>query len=388
MATELKETRRKSIRKLEEFDKPLWIATHFGFMPIEPPHVKKTDIEATKDCGRHPHYDAAEKAAVIRMYMEHNLSSMDHPLAFAYKRNIPRTERTVHSLHFIGSQSGIAEALLIQSALSILSEEGHKRLVVDANCIGDKDSIASYERELINLARKALSALPEETRRRLMSNTFELFQSDIPEVSEMVATLPSSIASLSSQSRNYFKEVLEYIEALNVEFRLARELVGERHHSSHTIFAIKDASSDKEETLAVGYRYSRLAKRMGLKKEIPMVGINIFSTNSKSAVAKRVYKDSTQPKFYLIQLGREAKMRSLPLIEQLRRERIRVHHLLGRDKITAQFGAAENLPVTHHIIIGQKEALEKTATVRNVTTRAQDTIPLSQLASYLKNVRV
>ena len=98
------------------------------------------------------------------------------------------------------------------------------------------------------------------------------------------------------------------------------------------------------------------------------------------------YKELPRPKFYLIQLGREAKIKTLSLIELLREHHIPVHHFLGRDKLTAQLMSAEQLRVSYLIIIGQKEAIENTATIRNMSTRAQDTIPIELLPQYLKKI--
>ena len=115
-----------------------------------------------------------------------------------------------------------------------------------------------------------------------------------------------------------------------------------------------------------------------------MAGVTIFSgANSPHG---RVYKELPKPKFYLVQLGREAKIKTLSILELLRLHRIPVHHFLGKDKITVQLSNAENLHVSHLIIIGQKEALDNTATVRNVTTRAQDTISMADLPRYLKHI--
>ena len=116
-----------------------------------------------------------------------------------------------------------------------------------------------------------------------------------------------------------------------------------------------------------------------------MAGVNIFSTSSRDT-RKRVYKGLPKPKFYLIQLGREAKIKTLSLIELLRSHHIPLHHFLGKDKITAQLLNAENLRVPYLIIIGQKEALDNTATIRNVSTRAQDTVSIASLPHYLKNI--
>lgn len=375
-----------------EFDRTLVIATYFGFRPILAPKITRHDIELTKNCGDYPHYDAVEKASVMRTYLDGNLASLPHPLAIVYKKSALRKKLGGYTLHFIGSPSGIAEATLIRTTLSILSEEGHKNLIVDINCIGDRESINTYERELVSYVRKFGSNLPEEMRLSFKEDIFNLFRLEGPEAVHLRETAPSAITFLSAQSRSYFKEVLEYIEALGIEFRLTPELVGERNHTSHTIFAVKNKADENmpndmqdKETLAIGYRYSRLGRYFGLRKEIPMAGVTVFSTALRD-IGKRVYKELPKPKFYLIQLGKDAKIKTLSLIELLRLHRIPLHHFLGKDKIATQLLNAENLRVPYLIIIGQKEALDNTATIRNVVTRAQDTVSLANLPRYLKNI--
>ena len=372
---------------MSEFDKTLVVATYFGFLPIKAPKIIKHDIELTQNCGDFPHYNATEKAAVIRIYLEHNFASLPHPLALVYKKPASKKKFGTHALHLIDSPSSIAEATLIRTALSILSEEGYKKLRVDINCIGDRESINAYERELASFVRKFGDNISDELRQSLKEDIFNLFRLKMPEALRLCEMAPSSITFLSAQSRVYFKEVLEYIEALDIEFRLTPELVGERNHTSHTIFAIKNIEDEKEsEALAIGYRYSRLGRYFGLKKEIPMVGVTIFSPSERNIKKERIYKELPKPKFYLIQLGREAKIKTLSLIELLRTQHIPVHHFLDKDKIAIQLSNAENLRVSHLIIIGQKEALDNTATIRNTITRAQDTVNVVDLPRYLKNI--
>ena len=70
-----------------------------------------------------------------------------------------------------------------------------------------------------------------------------------------------------------------------------------------------------------------------------MASCSIFS-REKAAPAK-MYKELPRAKFYLVQLGREAKIRTLGLIEMLRRERIPVHHFLGKDKLSVQLADSQ-----------------------------------------------
>lgn len=371
-------------RQLKEFDRALVTAAYFGFMPITAPRVTKEDIELAQEYKSNPHYDTREKFALMRTYLEHNLASLSHPIALAYEKKKSKERPSGYALHFIGSSSGIAEATLIKTSLSVLSDEGYKNLRVDINCVGDKESFNSYERELSNYLRKSNEKLSEETKQNINDDVLNIFRLKTPEALFLCETAPSSITFLSAESRVYFKEVLEYIEALGIEFRLAPELVGERDHTSHIIFAIKNAENDKNDALAVGYRYSRLGRRLGLRKEIPMAGVDIFPSTIN--IKRRVYKSLPKPKFYLIQLGKEAKMKTLLIIELLRSHHIPLHHFLGKDKLEAQLSNAENLRAPYLIIIGQKEALDNTITIRNVSTRAQDTINITDLPYYLKHI--
>lgn len=366
-----------------EFDKPMVTASYFGFTPIACPKVTETDLKAVEHCLALPHFDAGEKAALVRSYLEHDMASLPHPLALVYRRRKPAG----YGLHYIGAASGVAEAALIRATLSILSEEGHKNMRVELNCVGDKDSLAVYERELGNYVRKFAGSLPDDLRAVLKEDVFNLFRREEEQLVGLRQGAPGSLSYLTSASRNHFKEVLEFVEGLGIEFSLEPSLVGEKNHSSHTIFGIRPSAVEMETIhpgyLAVGYRYSRLGKRLGMRKEVPMASVSIFTPEK---TVKQVYKNLPRPKFYLVQLGREAKIKTLELIEMLRREKIPVHHFLGKDKLSFQLQSADELKVSHLIIIGHKEALDGTATVRNISTRAQDTIPLGNLPLYLKHI--
>lgn len=366
-----------------EFDKPIVTASYFGFTPMTAPRLCEADHQAVEHCAKLPHFDAAEKAALIRTYLEGDFAALPHPLALVYKKKKP----TGYGLHYIGATSAIAEAALVRTALSMLAEEGHKEMRVELNCVGDKDSLATYERELQTYLRKHGSTLSAEAREALKQDIFNIFRHDAEEMIEFRQAAPSSLSYLSSASRAHFKEVLEFIEGLGIEFSLEPSLVGEKNHSSHTLFGIRASSEEAEavspDYLAIGYRYSRLGKRLGLRKEVPMASCTIFSQKEGTP---KLYKELPKAKFYLVQLGREAKIRTLGLIETLRHERIPVHHFLGKDKLSIQLQGAEELRVGYLIIIGHKEALDGTATVRNIATRAQDTIPLQNLPAFLKRI--
>ncbi|MBX4199856.1 hypothetical protein KW790_00085 [Candidatus Parcubacteria bacterium] len=380
--------------ELKEFDRPLFIAAHFGFTPIDPPKVSDKDISMTRDCMPKEEnsknlFDALEKAAFIRTYVENGFANLPHPTGFAWKKG------ESYSLELVGFPLGLAEALLIRSALSILEESGHKELVVEINCMGDKDSITCYERELHAYVRKIQNVLSVEFKKLIKEDVFKLLsiskedapvENADPNAREKEVdwrdNIPPSMASLSTTSRAQFREVLAHLESLGVEFRLTPSLLGNKNFCSDSLFIIRDTTTHA--LLSLGYRYSRLSRRFGFKKELPLIGVSVFPTPREKKI--RLYSEMPKPKFYLVQLGREAKMKALPLIELLRTQRIPVYHYLGRDKLTPQLSTAETLRVPYLLIIGHKEALDGTVTVRNMQTRAQDTVCLRDLPEFLKHL--
>ena len=92
-------------------------------------------------------------------------------------------------------------------------------------------------------------------------------------------------------------------------------------------------------------------------------------------------------KFYFIQLGFDAKLKSLKVIEMLRQAGIAVSQSLSKDKLTAQIMSAEKINIPYVLIMGQKEAIEESVVVRNMNTRSQETILIPSLAQYLKKLK-
>jgi histidyl-tRNA synthetase len=65
---------------------------------------------------------------------------------------------------------------------------------------------------------------------------------------------------------------------------------------------------------------------------------------------------------------------------------VSVIHSIAKDKLGSQMGVAENSEASHILLIGQKEALENSVVIRNASTRAQEIVPISNLATRIKEL--
>ena len=377
----------------DECDKIGEIAISYGFSVIVPPNISSEDISKAKIFKDFDFYnDCEEKISLTRWFEEKNCISEPPPIMIHYKKPLhgsshkKKPNEDIYGFEIMGSTRSTSEALLIKTALSVLSDLGYDDLYIDINSIGDKESMTKFERELGSYYRKHSHELPAKIRQELKKNPYSIIANASPEVQNFSNCAPQTISTLSDISRTHFKEVLEYIEAFDCLYKICPSLISNKMYASNTIFEIRQVTNKKEEEpiLAYGYRYNYLAKKIGGKRDIPTMGMTIIVKKNLLLSKKVIIKNIKKPRFYLIQLGNTAKLKALNVVETLRKQKISVYHSLTKDKIGGQLSGADYMKATHLLIIGQKEALENTVVVRNINNREQETIKVSELGDFLK----
>lgn len=380
-------------------DKVGEIAVHYGFTVIKPPHIKDDDIHKSKQFKDFDHSgDVDEKIALTRWYIDERMDLESQPLAIHFKKPLhgsslkKKSNTEMYGFEIIGSNRSTSESLLLKCTLAVLEDLGHKNLYVDINSIGDKESISKFERELNNHYRKYSHTLTAKQRQEFKKNYYSILKNPTPENKEFLENAPQAVGSLSEAGRLHFKEVLESIESFNVIYRIKPNIFSNKLYASYTVFEIREPkdksldSAEDGELLAYGYRYNHLAKKLGAKKDIPTIGVTILVKKNPQTAKKIIIKKIKKPRFYLVQLGSTAKLKALNVVEMLRKQRIPVYHSITKDKITGQLNGAEYMKATHVLIMGQKEALENTIVVRDISNREQETVSLKDLGDFLRNI--
>jgi histidyl-tRNA synthetase len=392
-------------------DPSLEAALYYGFTPFPAPLLvtkedrdrarELADEEWTRPFSIAPAIE--ERVALFRHCGEKLLQEGSHPLMHcgefasaaprrksdgSRKEGSPRRERRVF-LEIMGSQKSIAEATLIQTAIAILRDEGHEQLSLSLNSVGDRESLARFVRELGSYYRKHLAALPQSCRTLAKKSPLNLLECSHEKCKALSEEAPKSIGFLGDDSRRHFKEVLEFVEELEIPYQIDHRLLGSRAFGAETLFEVSALNADGGPSpLVSGARYTALGKRLGLRREAPSVGANLLLSRAtkKSGRARRIL--FRKPVAFFLQLGYFAKLKSLRVIELLRQSGIPLYQALTRDKLANQLSAAENLKTPYTIIIGQREALENSVIVRNAVTRAQETVKIADLTQYVKRLRV
>ncbi len=384
------------------------IAVYYGFTPHQSPDIKRIDLDHSKNLFEGDYIDneeeikthlplhVEEKVALLRMYAENNMHTLPQPIMLYFKEpfkgSIKKGSGFYHrycDLEIIGGSGSIAEAILIQTARTMLKEEGYENICVEINSIGDRDSINRFSRDLTNYYRKHVNDMHAECRQLLKRDPLELLSCQNEKCKKMNEGAPKSMDFLSESSRIHFQEVLEYFEVLGIQYRINNNLIGNRKYCTETIFSIINLDHNKghrdSKILAVGVRYDGLSKKIGFRREAHGVGISLLIKGNKLELRKNI-KKVKRPFASFVQLGFESKLLSLTIIENLRQVKIPLCLSLARDRLGAQVSVVEKNNIHYSLIMGKKEAVEKTVIVRNTDTHSQDIISINNLQKYMKKL--
>ena len=385
-------------------------ARHYGFTPFSGLEVQKEDIVKAKNfktgMKRSGKDEVAstlkfenfleEHIAITKAYINKEMSGLVQPPMICYSgplhgnNHFDINKDHIFSMHILGNAKSIADAMIIETAYVILKDHANKgELLIEINSLGDKDCFTKFTKEYTNYFKKNIGELAATCRNAFKKDPMSTVTCDHDGCMAIQEGAPKPISYLTEESREHFREVLEYIESLNLPYIINHNLIGSGLYAGGTVFQITaftvKGRQDKKEILAIGERYNSVSKKAWGKKDVPAIGANlIVEADPSRKIPKTIEVEDI--KFYFIHLGYDAKLKSLSILEMLRIAKIPVHQALSRDKIGSQIAAAEKLAVPYILILGQKEAIEDSVTVRHMNTRVQETVKIEQLIEYLQKL--
>jgi histidyl-tRNA synthetase len=357
------------------FSRAISIANHYGFSlvkPLQTACVQELDEDFLDD-----EYKSVSAKTFSNYVREGS------PFLACHTRN-PRRKQGSIALEVHGSSSSVAEALTLKAALSILKDRGPKSYEIELNSIGDADARLRFKKHYVDFLKKQISRIPAEYQAELRQNPFLLHRMAERDefLREIAEDAPWSLNYLSDHDRRHLKEVVEYIEDMGVPYRINPSLIGNPDSCSHTFFRITHTGKKGKITLACGERFEYPPTSHFRK---PSVSISV-RLNGGQHESYKEKKATPSPKVYFVHLGPEAKRKGFEVLDILRESRIPCAQNIVRDSMTEQMIYAENSHAPHLVIMGIKEAQENSVIVRNVATRAQETIEIPALRTYLRTV--
>lgn len=375
-------------------------ASHFGFRPLAELQKDKRCVECVKT--ERPKILAQDRrldalggmlTGGISAYFDGNLHARGEPALFYTIEPAPRSGDIAISLQILGIDKSIAEALLMHTTRSMLSELGFSNHHIRINSLGDRDSVARYTRELTNFMKKRMEDMPPTARELMKEHVFTALMHLVEKDHELSYRSPNPLEYLSETSRRHFREIVEYLDMSNTLYEIDSRLLGHHHCYSQTMFSVdvreelpegEEGGPTVDTSIVVrGGRYDEFVRRT-TKRDIPAVGAVITLRERKAPARMPRHVRAGTPSVFVVQLGFGPKIRSLLLLDELKEAHIPAYQALSSDSLSHQLRQAESYGVPFSLILGQKEFVENTVIVRNMRDSSQQSVPRPALIAHLK----
>lgn len=332
---------------------------------------------------------------VVRAYLENGLFSQPQPVklysfgpVFRYAQPQAGRMRQFHQFNFevIGDEAPVLDAQLILLVWRILKKLKLKDLNVQINSIGCEGCRPAYVKLLKDYYQRNFSKLCLDCRRRLKVNPLRLLDCKEDKCRLLANNAPQIVDHLCEECHDHFKDVLEFLDELELPYALNPSLVRGLDYYTKTVFEIwPEARDERQACLGGGGRYDLLVKLLG-GRPTPAVGFagGIERIIEAAKTQKIEPPQVAAPKVYLAHLGEFAKKKGLKLFEDLIEAKIKVVENFSKDSLKSQLRNTDKLGIKICLILGQKEALEETIIMRNMVTGVQEVVDIKKIVGEVK----
>lgn len=388
------------------------IATNFGFEEVITPIFEASEtfirsVGESSDIVNKEMYTFIDKgnrsitlrpeatAAVMRMYVENKLYADQNTHKYFYFGPFFRYERpqagrtrqfTQFGVEAYGVESPALDADIINMACKMLNALGAKNVKVAINTIGSKLSRDSYREALTEYFRPYLSELCEDCRNRFLKNPLRMLDCKVDSENVIMKNAPKIKDYLVEEDQRYFNDLLKYLDLFAIKYEISDRLVRGLDYYTNDVFEFiyDDATSPiNGMALGGGGRYNDMGKEFdgpdvkaigfafGVGRVMMIMdeqGINVDNENINQIA--------------IVTLGEKAKVAGLKLLDYLRKLELKAEIDYVNTNLKPQFKMCERINADYIIIIGDDEIANNELNIKNVKTKDETKIKLTELNKY------
>jgi len=335
-------------------------------------------------------------ASIARAYISHGMFNLPQPVKLFYwgpmfRRERPQSGRQRQFYQFgfeiLGEANPVVDAQLIAIVSNFFNQIGLDQISLQVNSIGCPDCRKNFIEELVNYYRAKRKMLCEDCKNRLTKNPLRLLDCKQPSCQFIKASAPQIVDWLCENCKTHFMKVAEYLDSLNIFYKLNPYLVRGLDYYTRTVFEVWPTEKEEgsQSVLGGGGRYDGLVELLG-GRPTPAVGVSLGVERIILQLKQKevAIPSKKAPDVFLAQIGDAAKIKAFNLYERLRQENILVAESFAKDSLKSQLDSANKLKVKYALILGQKEVMDGTILIREMESGVQEIIDFKKTVAELK----
>ena len=335
-------------------------------------------------------------AGIIRSYVENKLYASQELEKvyyigpnFRYER--PQKGRYRQFYQFgveaIGAIDPALDAEMIMLAYDFIKRLGLKGVTVRINSLGDDESRRNYQEALTNYFKPHEATLCDDCKARLIKNPLRILDCKVDQKHEAVIKAPTPQDYLNEASREYFKQVIEHLNASNISYEIAPKLVRGLDYYSHTVFEIEAdiEGFGAQNVLGGGGRYQKLVSELG-GPELGGIGFACGMERLLLALEAENIELAEEDVLdaYVIVFSDQLRVVGSKILYDLRQANLIADMNYTKKAFKGQLKQALRLGAKYLIILGDDEYQKGVVGIKNTKTEVQEEVPLTRITKYMR----
>lgn len=334
-------------------------------------------------------------AGVVRSFVQNKLfGCMEMPAKLYYMGEMFRHERpqkgrqrqfNQFGIENIGIKSPIADAETIALGYSLVKTIGLSSVKVLVNTLGDDVSRAAYKEALKVYFAPFVDELCHDCKRRYEQNPLRLLDCKVDHEHPSMKDVPSLEDYLTQESKDYFKQVLEALDALEIPYVVDNGLVRGLDYYTHTVFEVVSTHEEagSQSTIFAGGRYDKLVQYFG-GPEMSGVGfaIGLERLLLMAETENISFEEEPGVDVYVMSLGEVGNM-PLQLATTCRAAGYTTELNMIERSMKSQFKSVDRKKAKIVLIVGEDEIKNNEVTIKHIETQTQKTIKVNEIIEVL-----
>lgn len=265
------------------------MAHRYGFGPIATPIFEPTQVFArtlgeASDIVSKEMYTFTDRggdsltlrpentAGVVRAVLSNGLLHQlplklaYHGPMFRYERPQKGRQRQFHQIgvETLGVEGSHADVETIALGYELLKKWGMAEVCqLQINTLGDMASRSSYREALVAHLNRFKKDLSPDSQVRLEKNPLRILDSKSETDRKILEGAPSLAEHLTTEAANFFAQILNSLEKLEIPHVIHRGLVRGLDYYTHTVFEFTTRNLGAQDAVLAGGRYDGLVEQMG-----------------------------------------------------------------------------------------------------------------------------
>ncbi len=334
-------------------------------------------------------------AGIIRSYVENKLYASQELEKvyyigpnFRYER--PQKGRYRQFYQFgveaIGAIDPALDAEMIILSYDFIKRLGLKGVRVRVNSLGDESSSLNYQEALKTYFMPHLKELCDDCKVRLNKNPLRILDCKIDHKNEAVKNAPTPQDYLNHESRAYFKQVLDHLNAAKISYEIAPKLVRGLDYYSHTVFEIEAdiEGFGAQNVLGGGGRYQNLVSELG-GPDLGGIGFAFGMERLLLALdAENVnFAQERDLDAFVIVFKDELKTVATEILYELRKADLVADTNYSQKAFKGQLKQALRYKAKYLIILGEEEFQKGVVAIKDTKTEVQEEVLIPKIKKYL-----